>query len=285
LPRLISTSPHRFCGTAIQLEQIAECSTPPGVESGQVSVQRLGRSPAIPSGKRVVNPPFEDGGAGRDGVTVLACGRSSITLAALRAQLVTMSTLTATAITRATRALLEADLALAETVISEDDEIGERGRRCETHACTLLARQTPVARDLRVVVTAIKAGERIERMGDLARHIAEITRLRHPHPVLPADLTSEFALMGQLAAQTAHRVMDTLFAPTGDCHSAQERTDDEIDRLHHVVLERICEADPAYPVQVGVDVALLARYYERFADQAVTVSKQLDYMVTGHKPT
>jgi phosphate transport system protein len=204
-------------------------------------------------------------------------------LADLGEELVAMSALTTTAMTRATRALLDADLELAETVISEDAEIDERGRRCETHACILLARQSPVARDLRAVVTAIKVGERIKRMGDLARHIAEIARLRHPQPVLPAELADPFVVMGRLALQTARRVTDTLAAPTGDCLSAQEHTDDDIDALHRMVLDRVCEADPPYPVQVGVDVALLARYYERFADQAVTVSKQLDYMVTGQK--
>ena len=194
-----------------------------------------------------------------------------------------MSTLATAAMTRATRALLETDLALAKTVISADTELNERGRNCESHACDLLARQSPVAQDLRIVVTAIKAGERIERMGDLARHIAEIARLRHPHPVLPVQLREEFATMGRLAAQTAARVTDTLLAPTGECVAEQEHTDDEIDRLHHLVINQVGTADPPYPVQVGVDVALLARYYERFADQAVTVSKQLDYMVTGHK--
>lgn len=196
-----------------------------------------------------------------------------------------MSRLVSAAMAGATRALVQADLGLAETVIAEDNQIDHSGRRCEARACTMLALQAPVAGDLRVVVSAIKVAEKLERMGDLARHIAELTRMRHPDRVLPAALATPVERMGRLATDAAQRVTDTLTHPTGDRFADQDRADDAIDQLHRAVLDQALAADPPYPTQVGVDVALLARYVERFADQAVTVTKQLDYMVTGQKAT
>jgi phosphate transport system protein len=196
-------------------------------------------------------------------------------------ELACMCGLVGVAMEQATRALLNTDLALAEQVITTSAEISEQGERCEQHACTQLALQAPVAKDLRRVVTAIKAGERIARMGDLARHIAETTRLRHPHPAVPAELSDQFARMGRLAVQACRHVEDTIAAPAQVYLSVLECADDELDRLHREVLDAVAHTEPPYPVQVGVDVALLARYFERFADQAVSITRQLDYVLTG----
>jgi phosphate transport system protein len=205
-------------------------------------------------------------------------------LAQLGDELVGMSSLATEAIRRATQALAEADLVLAEQVISADQELDVRGARCEEHACMLLALQGPVAGDLRMVVTALKVGEKIQRMGDLARHIAELARRRHPDSVLPPGLTGRFVEMGRLAAAASRRVEVALSEPTGDQFAEQDRADDTLDRLHAAVLDEVIGADPPYPTQVGVDVALLARFYERFADQAVAVTRQLDYAVEGVQP-
>lgn len=202
----------------------------------------------------------------------------------LGAELAAMCGLVCSAMQHATRALLETDLFLAEQVITDDHEINQFGGRCEEHACALLALQAPVARDLRTVVTAIKAAEKLERMGDLARHVAEIARLRHPDPAVPAGLAAQFAEMGQLAVLTCQSVQQVIAAPSGTHSLIQERADDEIDRLHLEVLEAVREADPPYPVRVGVDVALLARYFERFADQGVSITRRLDWLVTGQLP-
>jgi phosphate transport system protein len=184
---------------------------------------------------------------------------------------------------RAMRALLDADLVLAEQTISDDTEIHLLARRVEDHACALLALEAPVAKDLRTVVTAIKASERLQRMGDLARHIAETARLRHPQPAVPADLADRFAAMGQLAAEACEQVRHALQAPS-PCSEARARADDQLDRLHRDVLEAVGHAEPPYPVQAGVDVALLARYIERFGDQAVSITRRLDYVLTGQMP-
>jgi phosphate transport system protein len=188
------------------------------------------------------------------------------------------------AMEHATQAMVDVDLSLAEQVITDDAAIQRVGERCAEHACALLALQAPVARDLRTVVTAIQAAEKIGRMGELARHIAEIVRLRHPQPAAPVELIDPLAQMGGLAVVASQRVEAAIAAPSGVLSAHSERADDESDRLHHEVLERVKHADPPYPVQVGVDVALLARFFERFADQAVGITRRLDYVVTGERP-
>jgi phosphate transport system protein len=182
---------------------------------------------------------------------------------------------------QASRAVLDTDLACAERAITTHDEVNQRGEQCEERACALLALQAPVARDLRLVVTAIRASEKISRMGDLAAHIAEIARLRHPRPAVPAELHGRFERMSELALKACRHVQQTIGAPADVSLPALEKVDDEIDRLHREVLDLVGRADPPHPVQFGVDVALLARYFERFGDQAVSVTRHIDYVITG----
>jgi phosphate transport system protein len=203
----------------------------------------------------------------------------------LGADLAVMCGMVRQAMERATEALRNTDLVLAEQVISSDAEIDALAERCEEHASALLALQAPVARELRTVVTSIQAAEKLGRMGNLARHVAEVVRLRHPEPAAPAELLGNLVQMGELAAAACQRVQDAIAAPSHVLAPYQERADDETDRLQREVLDRVTTADPAYPVRVGVDVALLARYFERFADQAVTIARRLDFVVTGERAT
>lgn len=204
-------------------------------------------------------------------------------LARLGAELAGLCAAACSSMNRAVRALLDVDLVQAEQVISDDTEIHWAGNRIEDHACTLLVLQAPVASELRTVVCAIRAGERLERMGDLARHVAEIARLRHPHPAVPAELADRFSEMGRLAVEAGLETEHAILAPR-PCWSARRAADDRLDRLHREVLDEVGRAEPSYSVQAGVDVALLARYIERFGDQAVSVTRLLDYVLTGQDP-
>jgi phosphate transport system protein len=204
-------------------------------------------------------------------------------LARLGAELASMCGGVCSSMDRAVRALLEVDLVLAEQVISDDTEIDEAARRIEEHACTLLALQAPVASELRTVVCAIRTGERLGRMGDLARHVAEIVRLRHPSPAVPAELADRFAEMGQLAVEAVLETEHAILAPR-PCWQARRQADDRLDRLQREVLDQVGRAEPRCSVQTGVDVALLARYFERFGDQAVSITRLLDYVLTGRDP-
>lgn len=202
----------------------------------------------------------------------------------LGAELTELAGLVAAAMTDATGALADTDLARAERVISADEEIDLLAERCADHAHALLALQAPVARDLRTVVTGIRAAEKLARMGSLARHVAEIVRLRHPHPVAPAELVDKLTRMGELAVAACRRVEQSIAAPCDVLSPGLERADDETDQLQREVLDQVRDADPPCPVHVAVDVALLARYFERFADQAVGITRRLDYVVTGQWP-
>lgn len=204
-------------------------------------------------------------------------------LARLGADLAGLSAAVCSSMSRAVRALLDVDLVQAEQVISDDVEIHRAGRRIEDRACALLALQAPVASELRTVVCAIRAGERLGRMGDLARHVAEIARLRHPRPAVPAELADRFAEMGRLAVEACQETEHAILAPR-PCWSARRRADDQLDRLHREVLAEVGRAEPPCSVQAGVDVALLARYIERFGDQAVSITRLLDYVLTGQDP-
>jgi phosphate transport system protein len=202
----------------------------------------------------------------------------------LGTDLASMCGLVRSTMERATRALVETDLHLAEEVITDGDEIRRLGQHCGEQAAAMLALQAPVARDLRTVVTGIQAAEKIERMGDLASHIAVIARLRYPEPAVPDGLAEKFAEMGRLGVQACERLGRAITAPTGSDWPALVAADDKIDRLHRDVLDAVSHADPPYPVRVGVDVALLTRYFERFADQAVSITRRLDYAATGELP-
>ncbi|MHA6793013.1 phosphate signaling complex protein PhoU [Pseudonocardia bannensis] len=202
----------------------------------------------------------------------------------LGVDLAAMCRLAGDAMEQATRALVGADLALAERVIAGDSELDVLRARCEDRAFSLLASQTSVARDLRLLVSGIQAAEKIERMGDLARHVAEIVRRRHPQPAVPPELCGTFAEMGRLAVHAARAIEHTIANPLQSQLVERERADDRTDELHRGLLTAVSRKDSPYPVQTGVDVALLSRFFERFADQAVAVTRRLDFVVTGTTP-
>jgi phosphate transport system protein len=187
--------------------------------------------------------------------------------------------LSARAMERATQALLGRDLTQAEHVISDDVEIDWAYAGFEEAACAVLALQAPVASELRAVVSMMQVGEKIMRMGDLARHVAEAARRRHPRSAVPAPLLDQFAEMSQLGIMIGSRVGHAVASRSTADIGELERLDDRVDALEVEVLSWVNteQAD----VQAGVDVALLARYFERYADQGVAAARRLQFAVTG----
>ena len=196
-------------------------------------------------------------------------------------QLVEMSRLTATALKLATRALMDADLALAQQVISDDQFIDALRRDLDNRAIDVLARQQPVATDLRQMVTALRMSSDLERSGDLARHVAKLARLRYPAAVLPEQLRPIFAEMAETAEQMVLRAGDIVAA--NDVHGASEliQADETMDRLHREVFRMLLDPSWAGSAQHTVDATLLSRYYERFGDHAVSVALRVVFLVTG----
>jgi phosphate transport system protein len=206
-------------------------------------------------------------------------------LRALGDELALMCDLVADAMEQATRALLDVDLGLAEQVVERDSEIDEFRACSEEKAYSLLALQSPVAGDLRFIVMRIHAAEKLERMGDLARHVAEQVRRAHPDSAVPADTRERFAEMGRLAVVAGHNVRQMIAEPGQTRYAELEEADDPIDTLEQSLLASVSSRDWEHGVRAGINVALLARFYERFGDQAVSIVRRLDYVVTGSLPS
>ncbi|MDA3644931.1 phosphate signaling complex protein PhoU [Saccharopolyspora indica] len=205
-------------------------------------------------------------------------------LGELAEELASMSTKVGTAMERATKALLEADLELAEQVIEDDAQIDEARARAEEHAFGLLALQAPVAGDLRTVISTIHTAEDLERMGDLALHVAKTARRRHPNAVLPADVQPYFAEMGRVAVKLAGRAGSVIQSQDVEAARGLEEDDDEMDDLHRHLFTVMMSPDWSHGVAAAVDVTLLGRFYERFADHAVSVARRVVFIVTGKMP-
>lgn len=203
----------------------------------------------------------------------------------LAEELASMSTMVGTAMERATKALLEADLTLAEQVIEEDVHVDEARARAEEQAFGLLALQAPVAGDLRTVISTIHAAEDLERMGDLALHVAKTARRRHPQPVLPEPVQEYFAEMGRVAVDLCGRAASVIRSRDIEAARDLEAADDAVDDLHRHLFTVMMGPDWSHGVAAAVDVTLLGRFYERFADHAVAVGRRVVFTVTGSMPT
>lgn len=202
-------------------------------------------------------------------------------LAVLNDQLAEMCDLAAVAMERATLALLHTDLALAEQVIGDHGRIVSASAKIEERGLVLLNRQALVARDLRAVVGAIQMVADIERMAVLARHVAEIARRRHPRCALPESVTGYFAEMGSIAMNLAANAQQVIVS----CDLGRARyirdADDAMDRLHRHLFTVVMDPDWQHGTAAAVDVTLLSRYFERFADHAVEISRRIIFRATG----
>ncbi|MGZ5364485.1 MAG: phosphate signaling complex protein PhoU [Mycobacterium sp.] len=202
----------------------------------------------------------------------------------MRARLVEMCGLAAAAMERATRALLDADLSLAEQVIADHEHIAAISLRAEAAALRLLALQQPVAGDLRSIVGSIHIGADIERMGALAVHVARISRLRHPDCALPDDVRASFTEMGIRAVQLASTAQEVLVSGDHGKAASLRDQDDAVDAEHRRLFTLLIDHKWQDGVCSAVDVALLGRYYERFADHAVEIGRQVVFEATGGLP-
>jgi phosphate transport system protein len=200
------------------------------------------------------------------------------------ADLVHMSQVVSSAVRSATTALLEADIHLAEQVITDDEKIDAKQSEVEARAFSLLARQAPVAGELRTLVATLRMVTELERMGDLAAHVAKIARLRYPEIAVPASLRANFVRMGDVAEKMVVTAGQTL--NDRNIQNAQElrSRDEEMDELRRTQFRLLLSDDWSDGVEAAVDVALLGRYYERIADHAVSIARRVVFLVTGEHP-
>jgi phosphate transport system protein len=202
-------------------------------------------------------------------------------LDAIGLSLVEMSQLANTAMVRATKAILEADLAIAEEVISEDERIDNLHHDLDTRTLTLLARQQPVAGDLRTIVASIRMSSDIERMGDLAHHIAKLARMRYPACAVPPELVFIIQEMGEVAQRIMTKTTGIISSRDTLAAVELEKDDDEMDKLHRKLFEILLDDNWAHGIETAIDMTLLGRYYERYADHAVSVARRVYFLVTG----
>jgi phosphate transport system protein len=195
--------------------------------------------------------------------------------------LLDLSSLVSSAITQATHALLTADLSEAEAVIAADDRVDEIQHELDARIIDIIARQQPVASDLRALVTALRMSADLERMGDMAHHIAKITRLRHPGAAVPSELLLTIEEMGKVARLISDKVGGIIDSKDIDKALEVEKDDDEMDLLHRKLFTALLEPSWPHGIETAIDMTLIGRYYERYADHAVSVSRRIHFQVTG----
>ena len=202
-------------------------------------------------------------------------------LNAISLSLVEMSQFANTAMVRATKAILEADLAVAEEVISEDERIDALHHDLDSRILNLMARQQPVAGDLRTLVASIRMSSDIERMGDLAHHIAKLARMRYPACAIPPELVFIIQEMGEVAQRIMTKATGIISSRDTLAAVELEKDDDEMDKLHRKLFEILLDDNWAHGIETAIDMTLIGRYYERYADHAVSVARRVYFLVTG----
>jgi phosphate transport system protein len=201
----------------------------------------------------------------------------------ITACLVEMSNSVGSAMSTATTALLDADVALADLVIAGDERIDAVRESIEERCFTLLARQQPVATDLRMITTAMRIVADLERMGDLAEHIAKVARMRFPEHAVPQEVRPIFLEAGHVAESLVSKAGTVIAKRDVQAAAELEADDDVMDRLHKQMFLELLSDDWPHGIESAIDVTLLGRYYERFADHAVSVARRVVYLVTGER--
>jgi len=198
--------------------------------------------------------------------------------------MVAMTTTVRAAVEQATVALLDADADAAEAVIAGDKNVDDARESVEAVSFELLATQQPVAGDLRMLVATLRIVADLERMGDLAVHVAKIARMRMPDKAVPPALRPTIANMAETAARMVDETARIIADRDVDAAVALEAEDEEMDRLRRSMFRILLDEDWAHGVEPAIDLALLGRYYERIADHAVSMARRVIYLVTGEHP-
>jgi len=195
--------------------------------------------------------------------------------------LIEMTRLVGRAMSRATQALLDADLDAAEQVISEDVRLDEINTQIDERATQIVALQQPVAGELRRLLSALRIASSLERMGDLATHLAKTTRLRYPNTVVPVELRGVISDMGAVAQRIVHQTGAAMASHSIEQAERAVSTDEDMDRLHREMFNIMLSPAWTHGVEAAIDLTLVSRFYERFADHAVTINKRIVHIVTG----
>jgi phosphate transport system protein len=185
---------------------------------------------------------------------------------------------------KASTAILNIDLRLAEEVISEDEKIDNLQHDLDSRIIDTIARQQPVASDLRALITALRMSSDLERMGDLAHHIAKVCRMRHPESAVPAELFEIVKAISSASVRITEKIAVVIASRDINIALEVDKDDDEVDELHRQLISKLVEPNAGYSIEQAIDITLLGRYFERYADHAVSVSQRVYFLVTGEFP-
>ena len=195
--------------------------------------------------------------------------------------LVDLTAMVTGSMSKATTASRSCDLKLAEEGIATDVKIDDYQHETDSRIIDIIARQQPVASDLRALVTALRMGSDLERMGDLAHHVAKVARLRHPNAAVPPELVSIIQAMGVAAVAITEKTGVVISTRNTEMALEIERDDDVMDDLHRKLIAVLIEPTWKHGIETAIDLTLLGRYYERYADHAVSISRRVYFLVTG----
>ncbi len=198
--------------------------------------------------------------------------------------LLTMTSQITTAMDRSTNALLDGNLAMAERVIGDDAAVDAIRLDLEERTFQLMARQQPVASDLRLLITTLHVAADLERMGDLALHIAKVARMRYTEIAVPTELRDVISQMGSVALSLVEKVSQVIEGRDVALAQAIEAEDDSMDALHRKLFTLLLSDNWNHGTESAIDMTLIGRYYERYADHAVAVARRMIYIVTGVRP-
>ena len=202
-------------------------------------------------------------------------------LAEVQSRLVQIAELVEIAIQQATTAFRTSDVSLAEQVIENNERVEQMAAELDELTIDILARQQPVASDLRLMVGALRMGSSLERMADLAEHIAQLARYRYPESAIPQGLRKTFARMGELDTKIAGKLVELLRTQDPAFIDDIRDIDDAIDELHAKLFEKVLSDKVNTDTTGVVDATLASRYHERFGDHAVNISRQVNYFLRG----
>jgi phosphate transport system protein len=199
----------------------------------------------------------------------------------VQARLVEIAEDSARVMEKASKAFTSSDVVLADEAIAISEQAGEKALALDELVIRILAKQSPVARDLRVLVSALRISASLERMGALAGHIAAIARYRFPGSAVPENLAPTFAEMGNLDVSLAKQLVQLLKTTDADFAREIQAQDARVDELHRHVFDVVLGDDWKENAMFTVDVTLASRYHERFADHVVDISSKVSYLTTG----
>lgn len=205
----------------------------------------------------------------------------------VRGEIIRLAALTTEAIAAGTQAFLDGDLAMAERVIEDDDQIDDLYHRVEDRCLLILATQSPVAADLRAVVTMMRINHELERDADLMVNVAKTTRRLYPHELDP-KVRGIIDRMGVQAANQTRLAIDAFADRDPSWAAALADMDDTMDELTKSLFRHILSWGPGATDEATVlqsmQMTLVGRHYERIADHAVTIAERVQWMVTGTHP-